>query len=111
MFYLWLCGSSGYSGHTVQKHALGGDRCGLDLGLKKVNRTGSVRVVTDFLPPQQRGSDSSEGASAKHGGPRGCLLFSVQQKSQPAQRPGGPAEESEGEQVGCVSPLSSQQLL
>lgn len=64
---------------------------------------------SDFGPGsfQQRGSDPSEGASGEHGGPDGCLLFSVQQKGQPAKWPGGPSEEPEGQQVGGLSAPSS----
>lgn len=92
-----------------------GENCRFDLGLitmkkGKSIRPASVRVVTDSLPRQQCGSDPSKGASAKHGGPDGCLLLSVQQKGQPAKRPGGPSEEPEGQQVGRLPPPSSQQL-
>lgn len=59
-----------------------------------------LSVVTAAFLRQQCGPDPSEGAPAKHGGTDGCLLFSVQQKGQPAQRPGGPAQKPEGQQVG-----------
>lgn len=52
---------------------------------REIVKTASVHVVTDSLPRQQCKSDPSKGASAEHGGPHGCLLFSVQQKGQPAK--------------------------
>lgn len=53
-------------------------------------------AVTAVFLRQQCGPDPSKGAPAKHGGTRGCLLFSVQQKGQPAKWPGGPTQEPEG---------------
>lgn len=57
------------------------------------------RGVTPSPPLAQCGADPKEDAACLQQRAAGCVLLSMLQEDQPAERPGGPAEKPEGQQV------------